>query len=286
LDAEEAIGSVTEWILWRDVDYPTDGLVADRFEAGWCVYAPLEAGDSNPRTLLRMPVGDPVFLIGDSGRIEEVPASALRAAQDEFIADELAARERDLVPAIGPEMVLDTEVNSERLLVDPEVITYGLRSIALDQVEWVRYWSTTTEGHAGPATSYETNWHFSLGTYPFSQANMIDVVITMHGKDADEPDTWLFLVYLSQQYLEPQLLLGLYGRIYGGETFEVAGVRIRPDGFGSGKVSLPWQSVRDALVTDDQVLIYQAGASDPVLVVPLEKPNAVLLWRLLNLLAP
>jgi hypothetical protein len=52
-----------------------EGLAADRFEAGWSVYAPADIDDGDPMAFLDMPVGRSVFLVGDSGRIEEVSAS-------------------------------------------------------------------------------------------------------------------------------------------------------------------------------------------------------------------
>jgi hypothetical protein len=75
MEATQAISLVTEWIRSRGLDYPTDGLEADRFDAGWSVYAPVEVDESDPMAFLEMPVGRSVFLVGDSGRIEEVSSS-------------------------------------------------------------------------------------------------------------------------------------------------------------------------------------------------------------------
>jgi hypothetical protein len=76
MEAAEAISLVTEWILWENLDYPTDALDAERFEVGWRVYAPVD--------------GLPVFLVGDTGRIEEVSSSIPpKQAQAEFAAQEL-----------------------------------------------------------------------------------------------------------------------------------------------------------------------------------------------------
>lgn len=95
MEATQAISLVSEWIRSRGLDYPTEGLEADRFEAGWSVYAPVEVDESDPMAFLDMPVGRSVFLIGDSGHIEEVSSSVPpRQAQAEF-----TARERATVPA-------------------------------------------------------------------------------------------------------------------------------------------------------------------------------------------
>ncbi|GAA2393765.1 hypothetical protein [Dactylosporangium salmoneum] len=85
-----AISLVVDWITSQDIDYPTEGLEADRFEVGWAVYAPVEIDESDPMAFLDIPVGRSVFLIGDSGRIEEVSSSVSpQQAYGQFIEVEL-----------------------------------------------------------------------------------------------------------------------------------------------------------------------------------------------------
>jgi hypothetical protein len=118
MNAQQAIALVTEWIRWHDVDYPVEGLVADRFVAGWNVHAPVDVDTNDPMAILDMP-DRPVFLVGDSGRIEEVSSAVpQQQLEEEFSAAESAIRERSRVPGFDPELVLDTEVNSRRLVVD------------------------------------------------------------------------------------------------------------------------------------------------------------------------
>lgn len=89
MDEAQAISLVTEWIQWRGLDYPTDDLVAERFEVGWSVFAPVDIDESDPIAFLEMPVGRSVFLVGDSGRIEESSSSVLPGvAEAEFTAQE------------------------------------------------------------------------------------------------------------------------------------------------------------------------------------------------------
>jgi hypothetical protein len=96
MEAAQAISMVTEFILWKGLDYPTEGLEADRFEAGWSVYAPVEVDESDPMAFLDMPVGRSVFLVGDSGRIEEVSSSVPpRQAEAEFTARERTVQQYD-----------------------------------------------------------------------------------------------------------------------------------------------------------------------------------------------
>ncbi|MEO3828478.1 hypothetical protein [Actinomadura sp. B10D3] len=75
MDAAQAIALVVDRIRSRDLDYPTEGLVADRYEGGWCVYASLDADENNPVAFRDSPMARLVFLVGESGLVEEVSSS-------------------------------------------------------------------------------------------------------------------------------------------------------------------------------------------------------------------
>ncbi|WP_146877301.1 hypothetical protein [Actinomadura madurae] len=75
MDEAQAIALVVKRIRSRNLDYPTDGLVADRYEGGWCVYASVDVDESDPVAFLEMPVGRLVFLVGETGLVEEVSSS-------------------------------------------------------------------------------------------------------------------------------------------------------------------------------------------------------------------
>ncbi|WP_166906857.1 hypothetical protein [Mycobacterium sp. DL440] len=93
MEAAQAISLVTDWIRSRGLDYPTAGLAADRFDRGWSVYAPVEIDDTDPMAFLDIPVGRSIFLVGDSGRIEEVSSSIPpQQARDQFSAQEPAVQ--------------------------------------------------------------------------------------------------------------------------------------------------------------------------------------------------
>ena len=94
MQATQAISLAVGWITSRGLDYPTEGLEAERFDGGWCVYAPVEVDDSDPMAFLDAPVGRSVFLVGDSGRIKEVSSSVPpRYAESQFAAEERAIQE-------------------------------------------------------------------------------------------------------------------------------------------------------------------------------------------------
>jgi hypothetical protein len=96
MESAQAISLVAEYVRSRGLDYPTDGLEADRFESGWSVFAPVEIDESDPLAFLDMPVGRAIFLVGDSGRIEESSSSVPpQQARDAFTAQEHAADAED-----------------------------------------------------------------------------------------------------------------------------------------------------------------------------------------------
>ncbi|XVS61017.1 hypothetical protein ACQPYE_22195 [Actinosynnema sp. CA-299493] len=438
VDARAAIALAVEWIRSRRLDYPTEGLVADRFEAGWSVYAPVEVDESDPMAFLDLPVGRSVFLVGDSGRIEETSSSVPPGqAEDEFTAEEraandlvdvewaavrlqaegeiqsftivdtppeeaiaeqasrsiepivrqlalsgppgwrrlgavfavtasaevgrvrfwtdrpgdvvaapeavvalaraqrevaarmpagpwwrlllgvthlgettveydygdqpfppedllapehyrndLAAYPRDRVPAWltdylatadGPGEGFETEIESRRLHADARAISYGDRSIALDRVEWIRYLTSqvSTKRFLGLG-SRQTTWYFSVGAYPATFANKIDLEFVTDGKDAPPPEAWAFLVSLSQRHLEPRLVARLVDRIRRGETVDIGGLSVSRGGIDLPGGALPWSAISDVRIADNRVSIHRAGTSEPAARAALASANAVL----------
>ncbi|WP_049578419.1 hypothetical protein [Streptomyces sp. SBT349] len=487
--AERAVSLVVERIRARRLDYPTRGLAADRFDAGWSVYAPVEVDESDPMAFLDMPVGRSVFLVSDSGRVKEISSSIPpRQAEEMFAAEEayvrrglaeerfmadlgdevmrldsesegsagissftvgapteeavaagasrllgpiaqqvallgppgwdrftavfsftvsgevaqlrfwsggrsadvrvpeqtalLVRRQRHLaarmpagpwwrlllsvdhsagthariatdydygdrpfpddhllapehyrddliayprshtpawlsayvttagesgeatrtaparqapaprpeatppaapapapVPAPGP--VLDTKVGWTALHADPQVITYGRKSIALDQAEWVGYAAThTAQKRFMFPTTYENTWEFRVGRYPYHGGPQVAVHFSRAGRRADQPEEWAFLVSLARRYLEPRLLTELVAQVRRGETVTVGGsVKVSRDGIACARprLSLAWGSIGAARLDSGMVLIHQAGGGKPVLTVPLSHPNAALI---------
>ncbi|MEU4446197.1 hypothetical protein AB0K14_33105 [Actinosynnema sp. NPDC050801] len=80
MDAAQAISLVVERIRTDGQDYPTEDLTADRILGGWCVYAPVMVADGDPVADVDEPVTRSVFLVGVSGRVEEV--SSTEPAED------------------------------------------------------------------------------------------------------------------------------------------------------------------------------------------------------------
>jgi hypothetical protein len=89
MEAAQAIALVSDHIRSRGLDYPSEGLEAVPFDVGWRVYAPVDIDESDPMAFLDMPVGRSVFLVGDSGRIEETSTSIPpRQAHERFMEHE------------------------------------------------------------------------------------------------------------------------------------------------------------------------------------------------------
>lgn len=99
ISAAQAIAAVSDRIRSTGIDYPTTGLVADRFESGWSVYAPVQVDTNDPLAFLDMPVGRAVFLVGDSGRIEQTSSSTPpQAARARFAEQERTQAHRAPAP--------------------------------------------------------------------------------------------------------------------------------------------------------------------------------------------
>jgi hypothetical protein len=181
----------------------------------------------------------------------------------------------------GQVPVLDTKVSGKSLHADPRVITYGKKSIALDEVEWVSYWAThTATRHYFWPTTHDSEWGFKVGRYPRFGGPKIAVRYDLSGRQDHAPDSWMFLANLARRYLEPRLLGDLVDRIRRGETIAVGGgVKVSQDGIACPKprLLLPWHLIVRIQPYNGVVWIYQAGAEKPALTVPLSHPNAGLL---------
>ncbi|THV35591.1 hypothetical protein [Glycomyces buryatensis] len=70
MNETEAIDRVRAYIHGKYPDYPTDNLVAERFEVGWTVFP-----QSDPEDFGSLRIGQTIFLIGDSGIIMETSSS-------------------------------------------------------------------------------------------------------------------------------------------------------------------------------------------------------------------
>ncbi|MGE2817962.1 hypothetical protein ACQI5H_22880 [Mycobacterium heidelbergense] len=91
MEAAQAISLVSDFVRANGLDYPSEGLEAVRFEAGWRVYAPVGIDKSDPIAFLDMPVDQAVFLVGDSGRVHQTSTSIPpRQAHERFTAQEVA----------------------------------------------------------------------------------------------------------------------------------------------------------------------------------------------------
>ncbi len=75
MDAAKAISLVAERIRSRGLDYPAAELTAEHFYGGWCVYAPVMIAVSDVPEDPDMPMTRSVFLVGESGNVEEVSSA-------------------------------------------------------------------------------------------------------------------------------------------------------------------------------------------------------------------
>lgn len=195
-------------------------------------------------------------------------------------------------PAVGSAQsgqgpVLDTKLGWSRLYADQQMISYGRKSIALADVEWVSYRAvhTATKRFLYP-TTHDGQWFFEVGCYPYRGA-AVAVNDFRAGRRTDPPEYWTFLVNLAQQYLEPRLLTGLVEQIRRGETVLVGGaLRVNQEGISCIKpnFSLPWHACGGAQASNGAVWIYQAGVDKPLTAASLANPNAVLIPALFAIL--
>lgn len=160
------------------------------------------------------------------------------------------------------------------------MITYGKKSIALDEVEWVSYWAIhrATKRFLFP-TTHDSEYHFAVGRYPYT-GPAVAVSQFIPGRKEEAPEFWTFLAGLAQRHLEPRLLADLVARVRQGETVLVGGaLRVSLEGIAclKPKFSLPWRSCGGAKAHNGAMWIYQAGVEKPLTAAALSNPNAGLI---------
>lgn len=147
MDAREAIDAVTHHIRAAGLDYPTAGLAADRFEAGWSVYVPVQVDTSDPMAFLDMPVGRAVFLIGDSGRIEQVSSSTPpQVARRRFADQERTFAQRAAVTAQSGIAIPKSQEGMRYFVTSDETTGHPLFVVRIDDHGGVQVYSLAGPG--------------------------------------------------------------------------------------------------------------------------------------------
>jgi len=230
----------------------------------------------------------------------EPPGGSRRRAPASRRTDYQAAPVQEAGWDAGQETVrlIDATVGGLLLHADEQVVAYGGSSMAWVHVEWVAYWAASVPGGYGrPAIQ----WIFQAGRHPFLGGPKVEVVIedsaiTLHGRPGARLDgapgngpasgvaekVWRGLVALCQVLAERRLVSELAGRVLAGESIDVAhGLTVHPGGVRAERVSLSWRAISGAVLEGGRVWIQQSGSTTPVLYVPQQNPNAVLIPALL-----
>jgi hypothetical protein len=199
VEAAEAIALVTEFILWRNLDYPIEGLQAERFASGWSVHAAAIVDERNPMEFLERPGERAEFLVDDSGHIQEVPSLVSpQQAQAEFTAEELAhdiESGSENPDATRRFIIADTALPEAEALTDDAVIEWEaarlIESIARDLAELgPAGWEEFSAEFAFTVSSQVSRLRFGSddhkGVVPVPQS-IVDLVRRQRGLAAETP---------------------------------------------------------------------------------------------------
>ncbi|TDD69211.1 DUF2510 domain-containing protein [Actinomadura rubrisoli] len=187
-------------------------------------------------------------------------------------------------PAVQP---VDVNVRGLHLHADDQVVAYGTASLTWPRVEWVAYWAAQLPSGYGQRPG--TQWIFQAGRYPFRGGPRVEIVIEPDampgrppGPEGEPERIWGRLIGLCQGHAENRLVSELAGRVRAGESIDVAqGLTVHPGGVRGNRVSLSWSAISGAMVDGGRVWIQQSSGTAPVLYVPQQNPNAVLIPALL-----
>ncbi|GLW62091.1 hypothetical protein Arub01_03350 [Actinomadura rubrobrunea] len=186
---------------------------------------------------------------------------------------------------------LDVVVDGVALHADDDVVSYGASVLAWSLVEWVAYWAVTVPGDPHVAVSAHgpvATFVFQAGRYPFHGGPRVQVVLDSARLPGGEAEAvWTRLTELCRERAERRLVAELAGRVRAGHPVDVAeGLTVHPGGVHGLRVSLPWSAIGGAVVDDTRVWIEPSDGGAPLLYVPRQNPNAVLIPELLAAVRP
>ncbi|MFC5751955.1 DUF2510 domain-containing protein [Actinomadura rugatobispora] len=183
---------------------------------------------------------------------------------------------------------VDATVRGVLLHADERAVTYGGASLPWGHVEWVAYWAATPPGERKRPPPVQ--WIFQAGRHPFHGGPRVEVVLDDLTVTANDPAAaggraeavWRELVELCRACAERRLVDELVRSVRGGGSVDVAqGLTVHPGGVRGERVSLSWSAISGAVLENGRVWIRQSNGTAPILYVPQQNPNAVLIPALL-----
>ncbi|MDL4814893.1 DUF2510 domain-containing protein [Actinomadura opuntiae] len=184
----------------------------------------------------------------------------------------------------GP--VLHKKRYGVELHADAHSITWARTTIELAKAEYVGYTAVQTRMR-GPlnigSVHTSTDYHFEIGFFPVNEAPGLAFEET--GLRANKPPSdWQFLVDLSRTYVEPRLLRQYLAAIEAGQTVEVGKIRINRNGFVGGSVSRGWEGIEGITFDKGWYFVHARGADKPILKIPQQNQNVMLLPQIFDTL--
>jgi hypothetical protein len=174
------------------------------------------------------------------------------------------------VAAAGP--VLHKKRFGVELHADAHAIRWDGTTIELTKAEFVGY--TATPGAVSGRS--EIDYHFEIGFFPVNEAPGLAFDETGAGGD-EPPSDWRFLVDLARTYVEPRLLRQFLAAIEAGQTVDVGKVQINRNGFAGGSVSHGWDGIEGISFEEGSYFVHERGAERPILRIPQQNQNVMLL---------
>ncbi|MFB4301415.1 hypothetical protein [Actinomadura sp. NTSP31] len=180
--------------------------------------------------------------------------------------------------------MLHKERYGVELYADQNVISFDGTTIELAKAEFVGYSVVRNEMRVPLNMHVHTSsqYHFEMGFFPVNQAPA--VVFKDSGVRSSTPPDWQFLVDLSKAYVEPRLLREFLAAIEAGQTVDVGKVRIDRNGFAGGSVSHGWDGIEGVTFEKGSYFVRVRGARKPILRIPQQNQNVMLLPQIFDVL--
>ena len=132
------------------------------------------------------------------------------------------------------ERVVNAQAGKHQVYADPQIISYGGKTLQLAAVDWVCYFVERPKmvNHTiigSRKSSLGTYFHFQIGHHPYFKGEFIEINISKW-RDHDTNPVWEALVAHSRRFVEPRLIAQITAQLRAGQTVALGPLTLDPSG--------------------------------------------------------
>ncbi|WP_026411870.1 hypothetical protein [Actinomadura oligospora] len=162
------------------------------------------------------------------------------------------------------------------------------RTIPIANIRWISHWVVRkVHGSSGlnDPTRGNFEYHFKAGMDPSQSRGDVRASFYRRHRDKEDPEAWTALRRLLRERVEPDILARMDARIRRGQPIDFSRrAHVHPGGVDVARQSFAWSEIQSAKDHAGRVWLFVRGQEKGIPVAVHEKPNAVLIAPLVNMI--